>query len=72
MVTEMEKAGIPVVQLTPVTPVAKAVGANRVVKARAIIHPVGDPDLPPAEEKELRRQLILECLQALQTEDKVG
>ena len=72
MVTEIERAGIPVVQVTPVTPVAKAVGANRVTKARAIIHPMGDPDLPPAEEMELRRQLVLEALKALQTEDKVG
>ena len=54
------------------TPVAKAVGANRVIKARAIIHPTGDPELPPAEEKELRRQIVMEALKALQTEDKVG
>ena len=51
------------------TPVAKAVGANRVVKAHAIINPTGDPELPPAEEKELRRQLIMEALKALQTEE---
>ena len=68
----MEKAGIPVVQLTPVTPVAKAVGANRVVKARAVVNPTGDPQLPPAEEKELRRMLVMEALQALKTDNKVG
>ena len=69
---EIERAGIPVAQVTPVTPVAKAVGANRVIKARAIIHPMGDPDLPPAEELELRRQLVMQALNALKTDDKVG
>jgi len=67
-VTELERAGIAVAQITAVTPVAQAVGANRIVKGRAIVHPTGDVDLPPAEEMELRTQLVQEALKALQTE----
>ena len=72
MATEIERAGIALVQITAVTPVAKAVGVNRVVKGRAIISVTGDPELPPAEEKEMRRQLVMDALKALTVDDKVG
>ena len=55
-------------QVTAVTPVAQAVGSNRIVKGRAIVHPIGDVELPPAEEKELRLRLVQEALEALQRE----
>ena len=55
-------------QITAVTPVARAVGANRIVKGRAIVHPTGDVDLPPAEEMELRQEIVREALGTLQTE----
>lgn len=54
------------------TPVARAVGSNRIVKARAIVHPLGDPELPAGEERELRRQIVMQALTALQTEGRVG
>jgi glycine reductase len=44
------------------------VGANRVIPAAGIIHPVGNADLPPAEEKQLRRRIIEHALAALQAE----
>lgn len=48
-------------------PLALAVGANRVVPARAVTHPVGDPDVPPVEEKAFRRHLVERGLQAIGT-----
>ncbi|MBF8266702.1 MAG: selenoprotein glycine/betaine/sarcosine/D-proline reductase family [Dehalococcoidia bacterium] len=66
----MEKAGIPVVQITAVTPVARMVGSNRVIQGHGIVHPLGDADLPPEEEKELRRQLVQQALEALKREVK--
>ena len=68
MATELEKAGIPVCQVTSVVPVAKMVGSNRIVQGRGIVHVMGDASLPPAEEKELRRKTVLEALEALKTE----
>jgi glycine reductase complex component B subunit gamma len=50
------------------TPVAVMVGANRVVQAAGIIHPLGNAELPPAEEKALRRRIVEQALQALRTE----
>lgn len=49
------------------TPVSVMVGANRILPAAGIIHPVGNADLPPAAEKKLRRQIIERALVALQT-----
>ena len=50
------------------TPVAVMVGANRIVPAAGIIHPLGNAELSPPEEKVLRRRIVERALQALQTE----
>jgi betaine reductase len=44
------------------------VGANRIVPAVAIPHPLGNPALPEDEERELRLNLVKKALRALQTE----
>ena len=51
MVKEIERAGIPVVHICTVTPISMTVGANRIVPAVAIPHPLGNPALETAEEK---------------------
>ncbi|SIO23667.1 selenoprotein B, glycine/betaine/sarcosine/D-proline reductase family [Peptoclostridium litorale DSM 5388] len=68
MVKEIERSGIPVVHICTVTPIALTVGANRIVPAIAIPHPLGDPALSPAEEKALRRKIVEKSLKALETE----
>ena len=50
------------------TPVAVMVGANRVVPAAGIIHPLGNSDLSPEDEKALRRRIVEQALEALRTE----
>jgi glycine reductase len=50
------------------TPVAVMVGANRIVQAAGIIHPLGNADMGPEEEKALRRRIVEQALQALRTE----
>lgn len=67
MVKEIEKTGIPVVHMCTVLPISLTVGANRIVPTIAIPHPLGNPDLPPAEEKALRRALVVKALKALGT-----
>ena len=44
------------------------VGSNRVITATKIVNPVGNADLDPQEEKELRRSIVEKALEALQTE----
>ena len=68
MVKEVERAGIPVVHVCTVTPISMTVGANRIVPAIAIPHPLGDPSLSPDAEKQLRRKILTTALEALSTE----
>jgi glycine reductase len=68
MVKEIERAGIPVVHICTVTPISMTVGANRIVPAIAIPHPLGNPALTPEEEKVLRRKIVEKALTALTTE----
>lgn len=51
-----------------VVPISLTVGANRIVPAIAIPHPLGNPALEPAEEKKLRRKIVEKALKALETE----
>ena len=59
---------MPVAQITAMTPVAKALGPNRIVRGQGIMYPVGDVALPAGEERELRRRLVQQALEALSTE----
>ena len=68
MVKEIERAGIPVVHVCTVTPISMTVGANRIVPAIAIPHPLGNPALDKDEEKKLRREIVEKALKALTTE----
>jgi len=44
------------------------VGANRIVQGGGIVHVLGDPDLPPAEEKALRQSILLKAFKTLEQE----
>lgn len=68
MVKEIERAGIPVVHVCTVTPISLTVGANRIVPAVAIPHPLGNPALSAEDEKKLREKIVLKALNALTTE----
>lgn len=68
MVKEVERAGIPVVHICTVTPISMTVGANRIVPAIAIPHPLGDPKKTMEEEKDIRRRIVTKALDALCTE----
>ena len=67
MAKEIERAGIPTVHICSIVPISKTVGANRIVPAVAIPHPLGDPKRSKEEEKALRRRLVEKALSALQT-----
>jgi len=59
-----------VVQITSALPIAKMVGSNRVVLGTGIVHVTGDAKLAPNDEKELRRKLVQQALDALQSSEK--
>ena len=58
-------------QITAAKPIAKMVGSNRVVLGTGIVHVTGNAKLPLAEEKELRRKLVEQALDALKSDEKL-
>ena len=44
------------------------VGSNRVVAGSKIVNPLGNAELAPQEEKELRRAILEKALEALQAD----
>jgi betaine reductase len=65
MVKEIERAGLPAVQICAIVPIAMTVGANRIIRAVAIPHPTGDPTVEKKEEIEIRKSLLKKALDAL-------
>ena len=68
MVREFEKAGYPIVQMCNLVPVAKTVGANRIVTTVSIPYPMGDPKISKEEQYKLRFDMVKTALDALTTE----
>lgn len=67
MAKELEKSGILTVHICTIVPISKTVGANRIIPAVAIPHPLGDPTKSAEQEKALRRTLVEKALEAMQT-----
>ncbi len=59
------------VHVASIVPISLTVGANRIVPAVAIPHPLGNPELPEDEERELRLNLVKKALRALQVEVEI-
>ena len=55
------------VHICSIVPISKTVGANRIIPAVAIPHPLGDPSKSKEEEKALRRALVEKALRAMET-----
>jgi glycine reductase complex component B subunit gamma len=67
MAKELERAGFPTATVTSLAAVAVKVGANRIVRGNRFSHPFGRPELPPAEERAWRVELLRTALRALRT-----
>ncbi len=65
MVKEIERAGLPVVQMCNLLPVAKTTGANRIVPTISIPYPLGDPKTSREEQNKLRYHRVGVALSAL-------
>jgi glycine reductase len=62
---ELERSGLPTAQISTMTPIALMIGSNRVISGAGILHPVGNAELDPPEEKRLRRIIVQKALEAL-------
>ncbi|MBP2026937.1 glycine reductase [Acetoanaerobium pronyense] len=67
---EIEKAGITIVQMANLVPVAKTVGSNRIVPTISIPYPLGDPNTTKEEQFKLRHHRVGVALDALTTDIK--
>lgn len=70
MVKQLEQEGIPAAHICTIVPISRTVGANRIIPAVAIPHPLGNPTIGREDEKQLRRLLLLKALRALQADIK--
>jgi glycine reductase len=59
--------GIPVVLITCLANVAQQVGIGRILSGNKFHYPVGQPELPPEEERRWRASLLEKALMALET-----
>lgn len=55
------------VQISALDALAKSIGANRIVRGKAITSVVGDPALNPEDERKFRKRLVQKALEALRT-----
>ena len=65
MAKEIERVGIPTVQICSMTQVATTIGSPRIVTGISVLHPTGNPELDPEAEQATRRAVVLEALRAL-------
>lgn len=50
-----------------IVPISQSIGANRIVPTVSIPYPLGNPELSPEAEKQLRKDLVEKALVALET-----
>lgn len=62
---EIERAGIPTVQICSMTQVAATIGAPRIVTGVSVLHPTGNPALDPEAEHATRRTVVVEALKTM-------
>jgi betaine reductase len=63
---EIQRAGIPVVQVTNLTKIAEGIGSNRILRGNSVLHVFGDPTLPLSSEKAYRERRVKQALNMLE------
>ena len=69
---EIQRAGIPVVQVTNLTKIAEGIGANRILRGNSVLHVFGDPSLPLASEQKVREEKVKQALNLLEKTPEGG
>jgi len=67
MTRELERAGIPTIHYCNMTPVANAVGVNRIMESASIKYPFGNPDIPEEREFQERVSRLRSAVERLMT-----
>ncbi|MEN6469638.1 MAG: hypothetical protein ABFD45_11900 [Smithella sp.] len=63
---EIQRAGIPVIQVTNLTKIAEGIGSNRILRGNSVLHVFGDPTLPLPSEQAYRERRVKQALNMLE------
>lgn len=63
---EIQRAGIPVIQVTNLTKIAEEIGSNRIFHGNSVLHVFGNPTLPLPSEKAYREKSVERALKMLE------
>ena len=69
---EIQRAGIPVVQVTNLTKIAEGIGANRILRGNSVLHVFGNPTLPLPSEQAYREERVIQALNMLEKMPEEG
>ncbi len=72
MTKELERAGLPTIQVTNLTKIASGIGANRILKGNSVVHVLGNPGIPPEKEKAYRKSMVKRALTMLEESPPEG
>ncbi len=72
MTKEIERAGIPIVQVTNLTKIAEGIGSHRIMRGNSVLHVFGNPSLPKTQEVKYRKELSEEVVHMLEEMPKEG
>lgn len=72
MTKEIQRAGIPIVQVTNLTKIAEGIGSNRILRGNSVLHVFGDPALPPEKERAYRKIMVEKALALLEKMPEEG
>ncbi len=72
MTKEIERAGVPIVQVTNLTKIAEGIGSNRILRGNSVLHVFGDPSLPKKNEVAYRKNTVKKALKMLEEVPEEG
>ena len=72
MTKEIQRAGIPIVQVTNLTKIAEGIGVNRILRGNSVLHVFGNPALSPEREYAYRKGMVEKALTLLEQVPKEG
>ncbi len=66
MTKEIERAGIPIIDVTNLINIAEGIGSNRILQGKSVLHVFGDPSLPAESEFNYREGMVKKALHMLE------
>lgn len=72
MTKEIQRAGIPVVQVTNLTKIAEGLSVNRILRGNSVLHVFGNPSLPKEREYAYRSEMVDKALGLLEQAPEEG